>query len=324
MPGSKTAALSPCRGAWREVSKLKILITGVSGALARMLAKTLADHGHKVVGIDRRPWVDPPKDIKVYRADIRKRPAEEVFRNFRPDAMIHMATVTHLNTRFEERYRINLNGTRSVFDHCVKYGVKQAIFVGRHTIYGAVSDSPLYHTEAEPPLAASTYPELADLVAADLFAGSALWRWPELNTSVLRLVYTLGPTQRGPLASFLQARRVPTILGFDPLFQFMHDQDACDAIASTVKHQLRGVFNVAGPPGIPLSVLIRGVGRKQVPIPEFMYERMLGRFGLSNLPAGAINHIKYAITIDDAVFRAKTSFAPQYDESRVMQAYRYA
>jgi len=302
---------------------MKVLITGVSGALARMLAKTLASQGHEVFGIDRRPWADAPKDVKVYRADIRKRPAEEVFRKHRPDVMIHMATVTHLHHRFEERYRINLNGTRAVFENCHKYGVSQAIFVGRHTIYGAASDSPLYHTEAEPPLAASTYPDLADLVAADLFAGSALWRWPEIKTSVLRLVYTLGPTRRGPLPAFLSARRVPTVLGFDPLFQFMHEQDACDAISSAVDHKLHGVFNVAGPVAVPLSVLIRGVGRRQVPIPELIFERMLGRFGLSDLPAGAVNHIKYSITVDDANFRAATRFKHQYDESQVMHSYRY-
>jgi UDP-glucose 4-epimerase len=302
---------------------MKVLITGVSGALARMLAKSLATQGHEVIGLDRRPWPDPPKDVKVYRADIRKRPAEEVFRKHRPEVMIHMATVTHLNTRFEERYRINLNGTRSVFENCQKYGVAQAIFVGRHTIYGAASDSPLYQTEAEPPLAVSTYPDLADLVAADLFAGSALWRWPEIKTSVLRLVYSLGPTNRGPLASYLSARRVPTVLGFDPLFQFMHEQDACDAISATIDHKLRGVFNVAGPLAVPLSVLIRGVGRRQVPIPEFLFERMLGRFGLSDLPAGAVNHIKYSITVDDAAFRAETNFDPQYDESQVMHSFRH-
>ncbi|MEE2901011.1 MAG: NAD-dependent epimerase/dehydratase family protein [Myxococcota bacterium] len=302
---------------------MRILITGISGALARMLAKTLADNGHQIAGIDRRPWVDPPKDIQVHQADIRKRPAEEVFRSFQPEVLVHMATVTHLNTRFEERYRINMNGTRAVFENCAKYDVKQAIFVGRHTIYGAAPDSPLYHTEAEPPLAASTYPELSDLVAADLFAGSALWRWPTLNTAVLRLVYTLGPTQRGPLSSFLSAERVPTVLGFDPLFQFMHEQDACDAISATVESRLRGVFNVAGPPGIPLSVLIRGVGKTQVPIPEFLFERMLGRAGLSDLPSGAVNHIKYSITVDDSEFRKITGFDPQYDESRVMHAFRY-
>ena len=81
-----------------------------------------------------------PKDIEVFQIDIRKRAAEEIFRQHRPEAVIHMATVTHLTVRNEDRYRINLFGTRAVFDHCAHYGAKRCIFVGRHTYYGAAAD----------------------------------------------------------------------------------------------------------------------------------------------------------------------------------------
>ena len=76
----------------------------------------------------------------------------------------------------------------------------------------------------------ASFPELADLVAADLYAGSALWRYPSFATSVLRMVYTLGPTGHGTLATFLRGTRVPTLLGFDPLFHFMHEQDVVNAL----------------------------------------------------------------------------------------------
>ncbi|MBW2686975.1 MAG: NAD-dependent epimerase/dehydratase family protein, partial [Deltaproteobacteria bacterium] len=156
---------------------MKILITGISGTLARGVAYRLVRRGHEVIGIDRRPWPDVPEGVEMHQVDIRKRPAEDVFRISRPDALIHMATVTHFTTDTEERYRINLGGTRKLFEYCHEYGVKQAVFVGRHTVYGATPDSPLYHTEDEPPLAGAAFKELADLVAADLYAGSALWRW---------------------------------------------------------------------------------------------------------------------------------------------------
>jgi UDP-glucose 4-epimerase len=205
---------------------MKILITGISGTLARGVAYRLVRRGHEVIGIDRRPWPDVPEGVEMHQADIRKRPAEDVFRVSRPDALVHMATVTHFTTTTEERYRINLGGTRKLFEYCHEYGVKQAVFVGRHTVYGATPDSPLYHTEDEPPLAGAAFKELADLVAADLYAGSALWRWPELNTAVLRLCYFLGPSRGGTLAGFLSKSRVPLVLGFDPLYQLMHGSAA--------------------------------------------------------------------------------------------------
>ena len=147
---------------------MKVLIPGITGRLARIVATKLHDAGHQVLGIDRRPWLNAPKGIEVFQIDIRKRAAEEVFRKHRPEAVIHMATVTHLTVRNEDRFRINLFGTRAVFDHCAHYGAKRCIFVGRHTYYGAAADSSLYHGEEDPPFAMTTFPELADLVAADL------------------------------------------------------------------------------------------------------------------------------------------------------------
>ena len=208
---------------------MKVLITGISGAMARLVATQLATLGNEVMGIDRRPWPDAPPGIRVFKVDVRKRPAEDIFRTERPDGVIHMATVTYATARREERYRINLGGTQAVWRNCERYDVKSAVFVGRHTVYGAAADVPLYRTEEEPLLAGSTFPALADAVAADLFAANALWRMPKISTAVLRLVYTLGPSRRGTLANFIRGPRVPMVMGFDPLFQFMHDADAAKA-----------------------------------------------------------------------------------------------
>ena len=289
-----------------------------------MLAEKLLELGHDVIGIDRRPFPNKPDAVEMHELDIRKRVAEDVFRRVRPDAVIHMATVTHLVNSSEDRYRINLQGTRAVFDHSNSYGVEHVVFVGRHTFYGAVSDSPLFHTEDEPPMGLSSFPELADLVAADLYAGSALWRFPKMTTSVLRLVYTLGPTGHGTLATFLRGARVPTLLGFDPLFQFMHEDDVISALCLSLKARPRGVFNVAGPQPVPLSNVIRETGRTNIPIPEFIFHAALGRFGLPKLPVGALEHIKYPVTVESSLFRSATGFVHAVDEKAAMRAYRDA
>lgn len=300
---------------------MKVLVTGIAGAIGRLVARRLQEAGHEVLGLDRRPWYHPPEGIRVFQHDIRKRPAEDVFRTQRPDALIHMATVTHLTHRSQDRYRINLGGTRAVFEHCHSYGVKRAIFVGRHTYYGAGPDSPMYHTEAEPPMAVHSFPELSDLVAADLYAGSALWRYPDLQTAVLRICYTLGPLRQGTLASFLRGNRVPAILGFDPLFQYIHEYDAASAIVTALESDIRGVYNVAGPPPVPLSIIVREAGRSLVPLPEMLLARLLGRFGLPRLPRGALEHVKYPVVIDDAAFREATGFAHRFDEDETIAAF---
>ncbi|KPK15238.1 MAG: epimerase [Myxococcales bacterium SG8_38] len=303
---------------------MKVLVTGIAGKLGRLTARKLIDAGHQVIGIDRRAWPDSPEGLELYQVDIRKRPAEDVFRTHRPDAAIHMATVTHLVHRSPDRMRVNLYGTRAFIHHCHNYGVKQAIFVGRHTYYGAAADSPLYHTEDEPPMSAHTFPELADLVAADLYAASALWRYPEIATCVLRMVYTLGPSKHGTLAAFLEGPTVPLIMGFDPLFHFMHEQDAAKAIVTALTHKLHGIFNVSGPTPVPLSTIVRAAGRRPLPIPAVLFKAGLGRLGLPNLPAGALDHLRYPIVVDSDAFRRATGYRHDYDERETINAFRTA
>ena len=301
---------------------MRVLVPGASGGIGRKLVERLVAEGHEVIGIDRRPWVGAP--VEFHEVDVRKRAAEEVFRKTRPHAVVHMATVTSLMVRGEERHQINLGGTRAVFEHARAYGVEHCVFVGRHTFYGAGPDAPLFHTEDEPPLALNRFPELADLVAADLYAATALWRFPELATTVLRICYTLGPTGQGTLASFLKGKLVPLVLGFDPLFQFMHEDDVVSAIVLTLAKRPRGVFNVAGPQPLPLSRVIVEAGRTLVPLPEVLLAGFIGRFGLPRLPPGAITHVKYPVVVDTSAFREQLHFVNGRDELETIASFREA
>lgn len=301
---------------------MKVLVAGIAGALARLVALQLRARGHQVLGLDSRRWADCPEDISITQVDIRKRAAEDVFRVHRPDCVVHMATVNALSAAGEERERINVGGTKAVFAHSAQHGVKHVVFVGRHTYYGASPDSPLYHTEEEPPRGMGRFPELADLVSADLFAASALWREPGMNTTVLRLVYTLGPSRSGTLASFLSGRRVPLVMGYDPLYHYLDEGDAAQAIATAVEAAPRGIFNVAGPPPLPLSVVVKQVGKKAVALPEGLARLLLGNLGFSTLPTGALEHLKYPIVIDSTAFRARTGWAHSVNEVEVLRRHR--
>ena len=303
---------------------MKVLVVGTGSALARNVATVLHGNGHEVMGLDRRPWPEAPKGITVFTSDIRKRAAEDVFRVQRPECVVHMATVNALSAGGEERARINVGGTRAVFEHSIAHGVKHVVFVGRHTYYGAGVDSPMYHTEDEPPHGIGSFPELADLVAADLFAANTLWRNPGLCTTVLRLCYTLGASQQGTLSAFLKGKRVPMVMGFDPLFQFLDENDAARAIALAAEQRVKGIFNVAGPSPVPLSTIIRATGRTAVPVPEPILSRLFGRFGFPSLPKGALEHIKYPIVVDGRAFKRATGFTFQVDEVEALRRYREA
>ena len=52
---------------------MRVLILGITGAVARRVAVGLHARGHTVVGIDTRPWADAPQGIEVHVEDLRKR-----------------------------------------------------------------------------------------------------------------------------------------------------------------------------------------------------------------------------------------------------------
>jgi UDP-glucose 4-epimerase len=136
------------------------------------------------------------------------------------------------------------------------------------------------------------------------------------------LVYTLGPSQQGTLASFLKGKRVPLVMGYDPLFQFIFESDAARAITLAAEQRVKGIYNVSGPNPVPLRMIAEQTGRTVVPVPEPLLRALLGRAGFPKLPPGALEHIKYPIVVDGRAFKKATGFSHEVDEVEALQRYR--
>lgn len=105
----------------------------------------------------------------------------------------------------------------------------------------------------------------------------------------------------------------------------MHEQDAAQSIVVALENEnARGVFNVAGPAPVPLSLLCKVTGRQRWPLPEPLFRMSLGRFGFSWLPEDALAHIQYPIVVDDSAFRSVTGFEHTFDEVETMESYHWA
>ena len=136
------------------------------------------------------------------------------------------------------------------------------------TSYGAFAENP-YRLDEDAPLAASrSYPEIRDLVEVDTLASAFIWRCPEVTTSVLRPVKVLGPSMQSLARDYLAQARVPTVLGFNPMMQFIHEEDLAAAVATTLERGLRGVYNVVGPGEVPVHTAIEETGGTAWPLPD--------------------------------------------------------
>jgi UDP-glucose 4-epimerase len=69
---------------------------------------------------------------------------------------------------------------------------------------------------------------------------------------------------------------------------------------------------------------VREAGRTPVPLPEFVLEGLIGRFGFPILPKGALTHIKYPVVVDAKAFRQVTGFSHRFDEIAAIDAFREA
>src|SRR5207248_5801177 len=117
----------------------------------------------------------------------------------------------------------------------------------------------------------------------------------------LRPVNTLGYYTHSTIGHYLKQRYVPTIMGFNPMVQFIHEEDVAEAVALALQTGAHGVFNVAGPGAVPLKVAIRETGGTAVSLPEPIARavfRRLFRLGLYHTPAGAMDFLKYPCTVD--------------------------
>ena len=76
---------------------------------------------------------------------------------------------------------------------------------------------------------------------------------PHLIVSVLRFANVLGTDIVTPISHNLRRRLLPTIAGFDPLVQFVEEDDVVRSLQYVTGRQLPGFFNVAGAGKLPWS-----------------------------------------------------------------------
>src|SRR5437588_835751 len=126
-----------------------VLVTGISGNLARALARML-HKTDRVIGVDRRPFPGAPKDLEVHNLDIRKRKVEDLFRRGDVLSMIHMAIAHDPRLPQGEHHSFNVLGTKAMLSYAAKYGVRKVVVLSSATVYGPQPGNDNSLTEESP------------------------------------------------------------------------------------------------------------------------------------------------------------------------------
>ena len=108
----------------------KVVITGISGRLGRIVARRLHHElDWQIVGLDRRPMLGRPKDIEHHQVDLRSKKARDVFRGGDVDALVHLGVMHDPRARPAELYSWNIAGTTKLLEYCQAYRVPKVVLL---------------------------------------------------------------------------------------------------------------------------------------------------------------------------------------------------
>jgi UDP-glucose 4-epimerase len=102
-------------------------------------------------------------------------------------------------------------------------------------------------------------------------------------------------------------------MGFDPMVQVVHGDDAVEAMVVALRRPVRGPVNVAAPDTISLSRVLRRLGRTAIPLVPPAYNPVLGlaaRLGLPRMDTDTARFLRYGRGVDVTRMREELGFRP--------------
>ncbi len=260
---------------------MKVLVTGATENFGPLLVKRLSEYSKiteiialKSSDIDYQESEEDNDKISFATAkNLRPRALEDVFKkNHDIDIVFHLAysDKPQKNDSGEFIHETNVFGTMRVLDLCEKHGVKKFIYKSPSSIYGARSDNPALIKEDHPLKGNREYQALRDKIETDILCQTRIREGKYPKIAILRFCGIIGDHIRSPLNTAFSQLFVPVIMGYDPMFQIIHEEDVVSAMIETAfNDEAEGIFNIAGKYTEPLTEVIRRLGKIPLPISRF-------------------------------------------------------
>jgi UDP-glucose 4-epimerase len=297
----------------------RILVTGVSTYWGGRLAQALEafPEAEAVIAVDNE---EP--SVELERTEYVKVGAQHaLLRRVVEAAEIDTVVDTRLvvdssTTTSSKAHENNVIGTMNILAACSgpQSPVRKVVFKSSTHYYGCEHDDPAFFDETMPrPHPPKTGIE-RDVVEAEASVIEFAERSPRAAVTVLRFANVLGPDVRTSHIDLFSLPVVPMILGFDPRYQFVHEDDVGHALEHAVRHRIPGVFNVAGDGVLTLSEVAGLLGKPYAPIlPPWgtgVAAAALRRLGV-RIPPEAMNQLRFGRGVDNRRFKA-AGFHYQY------------
>ncbi len=262
-----------------------VAVTGPTGEIGISAIESLEQHPEvgRIIGMARRPF-DPSAQgwtkTEYRRGDILDRDAVDAL-VADADVVVHLAFMI-MGSR-EESARVNLSGTRNVFEATVASPrPRRLVYTSSVAAYGYHSDNPVPITEEVPPRGSpehyySEQKAACEVALAEITTGTTL------EVFVLRPCIVAGP-KAPALAEAMPWNQLPAAVRkvsqvlplLKPLFpdpgtplQLVHHDDVAAAIAlAATTSAAPGAYNIAGDGVLSMSDVAEALGARPVRVPR--------------------------------------------------------
>jgi UDP-glucose 4-epimerase len=294
------------------VPSKRILITGLSTYWGGRLAQALEAEPsiEAIVGVDNE---EP--SVELERTEYVKVSNQHgLLRRVVDAAEIDTVVDTRLvvdsaTTSPRKAHENNVIGTMNILAACSgpSSTVRKFVFKSSTHFYGSEQDDPAFFDETMGRPHAPRTPVERDILEAEASVAEYADASPDVDVTILRFANVLGPDVRTSHIDLFSLPAVPMILGFDPRYQFVHEDDVVHALEHVVKGRRPGVYNVAADGVLALSEVAGLLGKPYAPIlPPWgtgLAASVMRRVGL-NIPTEILNQLRFGRGVDNRRLKA--------------------
>lgn len=297
---------------------MKVLITGSSGLLGRMLIKYLIDNEIFVVGLDiieNRELYDGEK-FRFYKCSItEKEKMKAIFNSEKPDRVVHFASTFNKERNRNKEIEIDIKGSDNVLEAANStLSVKQLIYSSSAAAYGGRKENPLWIKESHP-LRPEYYRYGMNKKMVEGNYSAADVR-DDLNVVLLRICTVVGPVYDKPrsvVSILLNLKYMPAFTR-ETMIQFLHTEDMVALFGLILNDSLiKGVYNFSGDTYSVVKEIAKD--KHYIHIPVFLMTSVLWvlwHLRILNLQPAAIGNSFYPLILDPSKLVSRYGYTFKY------------
>ena len=309
----------------------RVLITGLGtfwgGRVALALEKDPSVD--VIIGLDTTEPKIELERTEFVRADQNYSILARIVRATQVDTILHTFLVVD-STRMTGRalHEVNVIGTMNLLAAAgaPDSSVRQLVVKSSTLVYGSSDKDPTWFREESPRTSPPRTRVERSLLEVEDYLRDFAEDNPHVVVSLLRFANVLGTDIVTPISKALQLPAVPHVLGFDPLIQFVEEDDVVRSIEFVMANKVPGIFNVAGDGRVPWSEVAAICGRRLWPITPYgtgLAASMLDMLRVCELPPELLSLLRYGRGVDTRRLK-RAGFAYRYTSAGAVQNFAEA